>query len=140
MLQTVRISASVVAMDMVRRQATLRGTDGQAFTVKMGPGAVNFEQLRVGDHVAATVTQKVVISPNDEATPSPGSPTAASIHKTGKVIAIDSAKRTVNLRFDDGVMETLPVRSDVDLIRHKLGETFNFRVTEMTASWIEKTR
>ena len=144
LLQTVKITATVTAMDPANRRATLLVSDGKKFNVKMGPGVINFEQLQVGDHVAATVTQKVVISPKGEETPSPGNsqgdPAAENVQLSGKVIAIDSGKRTVTLRFDDGVTQTLPVRNDVDLSRHKLGETFDFRVTEVTASWIEKTQ
>jgi hypothetical protein len=47
-------------------------------------------------------------------------------------------KRTTTLRFDDGTTETFPVRADVDLSRHKVGEQLVFRVTEMIAVWVEK--
>ena len=57
---------------------------------------------------------------------------------TAKVIAIDLEKRTATLRFEDGNTETFPVRADVDLSRHKVGEQVVFRVTEMIAIWVEK--
>ena len=48
LVQTVKVSATVTAIDQAERQATLQGPDGKKFTVKVGPVAVNFDQVRVG--------------------------------------------------------------------------------------------
>jgi hypothetical protein len=137
LVQTVKITATVTAIDEAERKMTLQGADAKKFTVQVGPAAVNFDQVRVGDRVNATVTQKVAVSLDDkEAPPAKGALENRQI--TGKVITIDSKKRTVTLRLEDGATETLPVRADVDLSRHKVGEQVVFRVTEMIAIWIEK--
>ena len=68
----------------------------------------------------------------------PGGQAAAITQVTARIIAIDAAKRTATLRFEDGTTEILPVRSDVDLSRRKVGEQLVFRVTEMIAIWVEK--
>lgn len=153
-VQTVKVTATVTAIDQAKRTATLRGSDGKKFMVKVGPEAVNFDQVRVGDRVNATVTQKVVVSLDNKETPSgegaaavvarapkgdqPGGLAAETIQVTGKVSAIDLEKRTATLRFEDGTTATFPVRADVDLSRRKVGEQLVFRVTEMTAIWVEK--
>jgi translation elongation factor P/translation initiation factor 5A len=153
-VQTVKVTATVTAIDQAKRKATLLGSDGKKFTVKVGPEAVNFDQIRVGDLIAATLTEKVVVSLDDKSSPSgegaaavvarapkgdqPGGLAAETIQATAKVVAIDLEKRTTTLRFDDGTTETFPVRNDVDLNRHKVGEQLVFRVTEMIAIWVEK--
>ena len=122
--------------------------------MKAGPQAINFDQVRVGDQVIATVTQRMVASLDKEDATSgdgtaavvarapkgdqPGGLVAETTQMTGKVIAIDLEKRTATLQFEDGNTETLPVRKDVDLSRHKVGEQVVFRVTEMVAIWVEK--
>jgi translation elongation factor P/translation initiation factor 5A len=153
-VQTVKMAATVTAIDQAKRKATLLASDGKKFTVTAGPEAVNFDQVRVGDRVNATVTEKVVVSLGDtaassrEGTPSvvarapkgdqPGGLVAETTQVTAKVIAIDSQKRTATLEFEDGITQTFPVRADLDLSRHKVGEQLVFRVTEMIAIWVEK--
>jgi hypothetical protein len=133
-VQTVKVTATVTALDQAERKMTLQGSGGKKFTVQVGPAALNFDQLRVGDRVTTTVTQKAIVSlAGQEATAAEGS------QFTGKVIMIDPEKRTATLRFEDGTTENLPVRDDVDLSRHKVGKQVVFRVTEMTAIWVEKT-
>jgi translation elongation factor P/translation initiation factor 5A len=153
-VQTVKVTATVTAIDPAKRKATLMASDGKKFTVKAGPEAVNFDQIRVGDQVIATLTQKVVVSLEDKAGSSgegaaavvarapkggqPGGLAAETIQVAGKVIAIDLEKRKATLQFEDGSTETFSVRPDVDLSRHKVGERVIFRVTEMIAIWVEK--
>jgi hypothetical protein len=153
-LQTIKTTATVTAIDQAKRTATLSGSDGKKFTVKVGAAAVNFDRVRVGDQVNATVEQKLVAYLDKEGATSgegsaavvalagkgdqPGGLVAETIQKTGKVIAIDSEKRTTTLQFADGYTETLPVRADIDLGKHKVGEQIVFRVTDMIAIWVEK--
>ena len=153
-VQTVKMAATVTAIDQAKRKATLLASDGKKFTVTAGPEAVNFDQVRVGDQVIATLTQKVVVSLEDKAGSSgegaaavvarapkggqPGGLAAETIQVAGKVIAIDLGQRKATLQFEDGSTETFSVRPDVDLSRHKVGERVIFRVTEMIAIWVEK--
>ena len=68
----------------------------------------------------------------------PGGVVAQVTQVTASVVAIDHAKHTATLRFDDGSTKTFPVREDIDLSRHKVGERVVFRVTEMIAISVEK--
>jgi len=155
-VQTFKTTATVTAIDYAKRTATLRGSDGKEFTVKVGPAAVNFDQIRVGDLVNATVTQKIAAHLDPENTTSgdgtvavlaqaakgdqPGGLVAEATQVTGKIIAIDAEKRTATLRFEDGSTQTLPIRDDVELSRLKVGAQAVFRVTEMIAISVEKPR
>jgi hypothetical protein len=133
LVQTVKLTASVAAIDQDKRIVTLQRFDGKKFPVEMGPGVANFDQIRVGDRLTATVTQKVAVSMDNNQAAS-----AEGVRITAKVIAIDAEKRTATLRFEDGTIETVPVRADLDLSRHKVGEQVFFDVTEMIALGVEK--
>ena len=154
-VQTFKTTATVTAIDQAKRTATLLGSDGKKFMVEVGPAAVNFDQVRVGDQVNATVTQKIVARLDQENTAAadgaaagvalapkgdqPGGLVAGTTQVTGKISAIDASKRTATLRFEDGATETLPIRNDVDLTRLKVGQQVVFRITEMIAIWVEKS-
>ncbi len=154
--QTFKTSATVTTIDQAQRTATLRGSDGKKFVVQVGPAAVNFDQIRVGDVVNATVTQKIVAHLDQANTAAgdgavavvalaekgdqPGGVVAETIQVTARIIAIDSSKRTATLRFEDGSTQTLPIRDDVDLSRLKVGQQAVFRVTEMIAISVEKSQ
>ena len=153
-VNTVDVSARVTAIDKANRKVTLLGPDGDKFTVKVGPEAVNFDQIKKGDLVKATVTEELVIYLDDENAPSgeggagvvalapkgakPGGVAAQTTQIVATVTAIDQSNRTATLRFDDGSSETFPVRPDVDLSKRKVGDRVVFRVTEMIAISVEK--
>ena len=153
-VNTVDVSARVTAIDKAKRKVTLLAPDGEKYTVTVGPEAVNFDQIKVGDLVKATVTEELVIFMDDEGAPSsegeagvvalapkgakPGGLVAQTRQVVATVVAIDRTKRTATLRFDDGATETFPVREDIDLSRHEVGERVVFRVTEMIAISVEK--
>ena len=153
-VNTMDVSARVTAIDTANRKVTLLTPDGKKSTVKVGPEAVNFDQVKVGDLVKATVTEELVVFMDDEGAPAgegqagavalapkgakPGGVVAQVTQVTATVTAIDRTKRTATLRFDDGSTKTYPVRDDIDLDQHKVGERVVFRVTEMIAISVEK--
>jgi len=152
--QTFKTSATVTAIDHEKRTATLLGSDGKKFVVQVGPAAVNFDQIRVGDVVNATVTQKIVAHLAKEHTAAgdgaatavalagkgdqPGGVIAETTQVTARIIAIDVEKHAATLRFEDGNTQTLPIRDDVNLSQLKVGQQAVFRVTEMIAISVEK--
>jgi hypothetical protein len=135
LVQTVKVTATVTAIDQAKRQATLLGANGKPFTLKVAPEVVKFDQIQVGDRVTATLTQKVLVSLGAKE-----APTAEGSQITGTVSAIDSERRMATVRFENGTTETFQVRDDVDLSRHKTGEQLVFRVTDMIAIGMEKTQ
>jgi len=153
-VNTIEVSARVSAIDKANRKVTLLESDGKTFTVKVGPGAVNFDQVEVGDLVNLTVTEELVIYLDEEGASAtdgsaalvalapkgaqPGGLVAGTTQITGTVTAIDLNKRTATLQFGDGSTKTFPVRSDVDLSKRNIGEQVVFRVTEMIAISVEK--
>ena len=154
MVNTVEVSARVTAIDKANRKVTLLGPDGEEFTVQVGPEAVNFDQVKVDDLVKVTVTEELVVYLDEEGAASsegeagvvalaakgakPGGLVAQVTQVIGTVEAIDPAKRTATLRFEDGSTKTYSVREDIELSRHKAGERVVFRHTEMIAISVEK--
>jgi len=154
MVNTVDMSARVTAIDTANRKVTLLGPDGDKVTVKVGPEAVNFDQIRVGDLVNATVTEALVVYLDEEGASPPdgsaamvalapkGAQPAGLVAETTQVTAtvktIDPTNRTATLQFEDGSSQTFPVRDDIDLSRRKVGEKVVFQVTEMIAISVEK--
>lgn len=154
MVDTVDMSAKVTAIDSANRKVTLLGPDGKKFTVKVGPEAINFDQIRVGDLVNATVTEELVVYLDEEGASAPdgsaamvalapkgsqpGGLVAGTTQVTGMVTAIDPTNRTATLKFGDGSTKTFPVRDDIDLSQRKVGERVVFQITEMIAISVEK--
>ena len=153
-VNTVEVTAKVVAIDTKNRKVTLLLADGEKETIKVPPEAVNFDQVKVGDMVKATLTEEVVVYIDNEGASvpdgyaagvalapkgaQPGGIVAEAVRVTATVTAIDQTGRTATLRFDDGTIETFPVRDDIDLSKHKVGEKVVFIVTEMVALSVEK--
>ena len=153
-VNSVEVTAKVTAIDTKNRKVTLLLQDGEKETVKVPPEAVNFDQVRVGDLVKATLTEEVVVYLDEEGASvpdgyaagvalapkgaQPGGVVAEAVKVTATVTAIDQAKRTATLRFEDGTTETLTVRDDIDLSKRKVGEKVVFIVTEMVALSVEK--
>lgn len=129
-VQTVETTAIVSRIDPAKRLVTLRVPNRNEFAVTAGREVGNLEQIGVADQVIATVVEKLLASLDQETTASDG--------LTTEVTAIDSSKRTATLRFDDGTIRTFPIRDDLDLSRHRVGEKVVFRFTERTAIKIEK--
>ena len=153
-VNSVEVTAKVTAIDTKNRKVTLLLPEGDKETVMVPPEAINFDQIQVGDLVKATLTEEVVIyldqwgaSVPDEFAAGvalapkgakPGGIIAGAVKVTATVIAIDETMRTATVRFDDGLVETFPVRDDIDLSLRKVGEKVVFIITEMIALSVEK--
>jgi hypothetical protein len=153
-VNTVEASARVTAVDTAKRKLTLQGPDGDTFTVKVGPEAVNFNQIQTGDLVNVTFTEELVVFLGEENASAPdayagvvalapkgakpGGVAAETVQVTATIVSIDHESRLATLRFQDGSTKTVPVRDDIDLSRRRVGEKVVFWVTEMVAISVEK--
>ena len=152
-VQTFQETATVTAIDPAERKVTLVTPAGKKDTIKCGPEVVNFDQIRVGDQVKATVTQELAVAMAHAGAPSdgaaavvalapvgakPGAVMANTVQVTAKVTAIDLKKHAATLQFPDGSTKTFPVRKDVDLTQRQVGEEVSIRFTEAVAISVEK--
>lgn len=148
-VRTYELTATVTAMDRAARTLTLLGPDGIKQTVKVGPEAVNFDQIHAGDRLEITMVEQLVIfvasegeAPSDAAAQmvalapegaKPGGIMAETTQLTAKVTALDPEHHRATLEFEDGSTRTVPVRRDVDLGQREVGEKVVIRLTEAVA-------
>ena len=153
-VETYKNTATVTAIDAANRKVTLVTPDGRKETFIAGPEVVNFDQIRVGDQVKATVTQQLAVyMAKDNPPASEGEATVVALAPKGakpgrlitntvqviaKVTAIDLKHHKATLRFPDGTTKTVAVRKDVDLTQRQVGEEVVIRVTEAVAISVEK--
>lgn len=154
-VKTTDMSGRVTAIDRATETATLMDSNGKRFPVTLGPGAVNFDQVKVGDLVKAQVTEELAVSLEDERVPQrdssagvavlaprgaqPGGVVAGSTRLTATVVGTDPVNRNATLRFEDGGVKTLPIRGDVDLGKLSVGQRVVFNVNRMVAIKLEKS-
>ena len=154
MVGTYQTTVTVTAIDAAGRKVTLVSPDGTKTTFKAGPEVINFDQIRIGDQVKATVVEQLVVfvrkngmPPSDgQATAvalapkgaKPGVLMADTVEVTAKVKSIDLKRHKATLQFPDGKSKSFAVRPDVDLTKVKLGEEVVIRTTEALAIVVEK--
>jgi hypothetical protein len=153
-VQTYELEATVASIDKPARRVTLVDAAGIKNTVKVGPEAINFDQIQVGDKLKVTAAQELVVSVAGEGeTPSdggaqlvavapkgakPGGLMAETKQVTAKVTAIDAEHREATLQFEDGTTHIVAVRPDVDLSKRKVGDKVVIRTTESLAIRVVK--
>ena len=154
LVETYKNTATVTAIDATSRKVTLVTPDGRMDSFKAGPEVINFDQIRVGDQVKATVTERLAVYMAKDNPPAiegeaalvalapkgakPGALMANTVQVIAKVTAIDLKHHKATLRFPDGTTKKVAVRNDVDLTQRKVGEEVVIRVTEAVAISVEK--
>ena len=151
--RVIRASATVTEIDPKTRQITLSTDDGSRATFAAPPEMHNFDQLRVGDKVNATLKEQLLVAVGPGTQPSgtygaavarapkgarPGAMAAETFQAIATVKAIDSVKRTATLQFADGDTATVPVRKDVDLTKYKVGDSVLIRITQQLTVLTER--
>lgn len=153
-VDTYQSSATVTAIDAATRSVTVVSPNGATATFKCGPEVINFDQIRVGDQIRATLTKELVVFLRQPGEPEadggagmialavkgekPGAVMAGTVEVTATVEAVDLPGHEVTLLFPDGTTKTVPVRPDVDLTKAKLGQQVVIRSTESVALLVEK--
>ena len=146
---TIDMSAKVTAIDKIKRSVTLMVSDGEKISTVVGPEAVNFDQVMVGDMLNITLTSEMVVYLDDAGLSGPdgsvgmiaGAPkgnkpaglVVDATQATATVTAIDTINRTATVQFEDGSSQTLPVRDDIDLSIRAIGEKVVFQSTKTIA-------
>ena len=122
--QTLKVTATITALDAKTRDITLKGPQGNEMTVTAGPDVKNFDKLKVGDSVdmryveALTLELKkgggLVVARTDKSGAvgaKPGEMPAGAVGRqvtvVADVIATDPAKQTVTLK---GPKQTVDLR------------------------------
>jgi hypothetical protein len=148
-LNTVTAVETIQAINAEDRTVVLLHGDGSTSTYKCGPDVRNFDQIKVGDQVTATVAESVAIVLVKDGIPpaagttsvmvrapmgaKPAGRTVDTIGFTAKVTGIDSANRTVTLETPDGTNKTVAVGPGVDMAAINIGDTVGVKITRAIA-------
>ena len=148
----VKATATVTAVDAKSRKVTLQAPGGPPATFTASDAVRNFDQLKVGDKVNATLNEQLVVLVGPKREPGtnygglvtsapkgakPGVIAAEVFEVVADVSAIDTAKRKATLKFDDGQTIEVDIRPDVDLSKYKVGDSVTIRVTQQLKLLVE---
>lgn len=143
-VDTITMSATVVAKDPAQRKLTLQSNDtGEKKTIKATPEMTNFDKINVGDQVQAVVTEEVAVYIGVGDAPSAATADSVMVSPDGKagmvavtsqvtavVTAVDAAKHKVTLKLPNGTSRKVKVGKDVDLSKVEIGESVTVVVGE----------
>ena len=151
---TIEVSATVKAIDRANRTVTLLREDGSTVDVKVGPDAVNFDQVGVGDLVTVTVMSELTAfvaekgdAPRDGQVgelvrarkgEQPGGVAFVETQLVGTIVDMDHFQRLATLEFEDGTREMFPVRPDVDMTEYDVGQKVVILARESVAIDVTK--
>ena len=152
-VRTVRVSATVTAIDKATRTITLKGADGKESPLVAGPEVRNFDQLKVGSEVVVGYLEALAIELKKgggakvervdtsaegraEAGAKPGAVAARKVTATGDVIALDAATQTATLRGPNRTVDLrVPDPKQFKLIA--VGDQVQITYTEALAVSVE---
>jgi Cu/Ag efflux protein CusF len=147
-------TATVESIDPATRTVTLKGPMGKSRSIHLGKECVNFDQIKVGDQVRATLADEVAIAVNKSGGPpsvaagavvalapkgaKPGMLIADTDDVTAKIQSIDADKGTITFSTADGTSRTVKAGPDVKLSDLKEGDDVTARITQALAIVVEK--
>ncbi|HTY89396.1 MAG TPA: hypothetical protein VMB80_18245 [Candidatus Acidoferrum sp.] len=149
-LDAVTATATVQSVNAADRTVVLQHPDGSTTVYECGPDVRNFDQIKVGDHVTATVAESIAIGlmkggnvPTGAGTASaivrapagakPGGKIVDTVGFIAKVMSVDVASRQVTLQMADGSHQTVKVGPDINLANVNPGDNVGVRVTRAFA-------
>jgi Cu/Ag efflux protein CusF len=147
-------TATVEAVDPDARVVTLKNADGEAHQIHLGEECINFDQIRVGDRVIATLAEEHAIAVGKPGTlpandgagtmimrAPPGSKPRVLVTDlaeiTARIDAIDRANRSVKLTPAGGKSRTIKVGPGVNLDALNPGDEVAVRCTQALAIVVE---
>jgi len=148
-LDAVTITAKVTLINAEDRTVVLQRPDGSLTAYECGPDVRNFDQIKVGDQVTATLAEELAIVLVKGGLP-PSADTATAIIRaplgekpggkivdtqgfTARVVSVDAAKREVTLQMVTGENKTVKVGPDINLTKIKPGRDVGVRLTRAFA-------
>ena len=149
MAQTMKVSATITAIDAASRAVTLKGPQGRETTIVAGPEVRNFAQLKVGDTVEAQYAEALVLELRKgggkavgrtegvvKGSAKPGETPAAmgarQVTVVGDVINVDAATQTVTVKGEKRTLD-LKVRDPEQFKLIAKGDQIEATYTEAVA-------
>jgi hypothetical protein len=154
--QAVRAEAIVTRVDLPNRTVTLRRSNGETVSVRVGDEVRNLEQVRRGDRVVVVYFESIafrVLKPG-EAKPSlksdtdtlvsplgqrPGAASARETTLVATIVRLDRAKQQAVLRGPKGKRVTVKVQNPENFDKVKVGDLVEVTYTEAFAIDVQPT-
>ena len=141
-----RLIQGGVAVESVKGPAIVQSVDSAARTLvvmnpgdfakstyKAGSNVTNFDQIKAGDKVQATLAQELTIYVlKNGQVPDPGR-APKTIKGDAKVLMVDPSYRLLTLQFPNGRNQTFKVGLDVKLLQMEAGDDVVIRTIEAVA-------
>ena len=154
--QTVKVTATITAIDAATRAVTLKGPQGKEIVITAGPEVKNFAQMKVGDQVNAEYVEALTIelkkgstapvARTDQAAMGaakpgelPGAVAGRQVTVMAEVVALDPATQTVTLRGPQRTVE-LKVRDPEQFKRVAKGDRVEATYTEAVAIAVDPAK
>ena len=151
--QTVKMTATITAIDEATRDVTLKGPQGNEITVTAGPEVKNFANMKVGDQVNAEYVEALTLelkkgggqkverteqagAMGAKAGAMPAGAMGRQITVVADVVSVDPAKKTVTLRGPKRTVE-LVVNDPEQLKRVAKGDQVEATYTQALAIAVE---
>lgn len=154
--RTIKMTATITAIDPATRAVTLKGPRGNEITVTAGPEVKNFAQMKVGDRVNAEYVEALTLElkkgggmpvarteETGAATAKPGALPAGMVGQrvtiVADVVAVNAKTQTVTLRGPERTVE-LKVRDPEQFKLVKQGDQVEATYTEALALHVEPAK
>ena len=149
------LTGKVISIDKATKTVVVEGEQGRQVSIQAPEDAPNFDQIKVGDPVAATYIESIAlaITPVADAEPgasalaavatappgaTPGGVMAEQIQLRAVVKAVDTKTRSVTLDVPNGGERTLKVGEGLDLENVQTGQQVSVTLTRALAISIDK--
>jgi hypothetical protein len=145
-----RLIQGSVAVESVKQPAIVRSVDAGTRTIvvqnpasltstayRAGPKISNFDRIRPGDRVRATVAEELTILVSKNGRLPDEVANARSIDADARVLTVDPSYRLLTLKYPDGHTETFKVGLHVRLSQMEPGDDVLVRAVEAVALQVQ---
>lgn len=147
-------TAIVQAVDLEKREVTLKGKSGKLHTIKIGEEVRNLPQVKVGDRVVLTYYEALAVNLQKDTTggiavrkdtvttdrAEPGQKPAGAVRKDVEIIAnvtaVNKKTRRVTLQGAQDIV-TLKAPDDIDISKLKVGDQVRANYVQALAVSVE---
>jgi Cu/Ag efflux protein CusF len=154
--RTVKVTATVEAIDVAKRQVTLKGPRGNSVPLTVDPEVRNLDQVKVGDQVVVRYIEALSLTLKKDgkelrgrtessdaaraaAGAQPGAAAARQVEVTADVIAVNAKTQMVTLKGPNQTVD-LKVRDPAQLKLIKVGDQIQAVYTEAVAVGVEPAK
>ena len=146
-VEVVKVTATVEKIDLEKRKVTLLLDDGKKKTYKVDNRVQNLAQVKVGDHLAMSFTEEILIvvgKSNESPGAAAGEQVSVAPNGTGvmmvdtsaasaQILAVDVQNHRVTVLDPDGKKKTIKVSKKVNNLNDlKVGDTVDMLMTDST--------